>query len=251
MERNTAKRPLIDMTPEQFRSWLLPIVEHSLFIDRERLVAALMAGTDRQTLTETFRQCFEGYYYDVAFALDCHESCIFSILDSSDVYNALKHRIAVVESKRKASQIGREARRMGSCVRTDSVPSVKVTALSNRAFREFLHTLVKSEFFAAQERVIKLLNMAWTDTSKSSVHETTDVADIRLREAVYEFFVCHLEFEQFLEDYEYDPDEGVQIRSEIDDELEQSITDHEAGKVKGRSLQDVAKEFGVTLKCTQ
>ena len=64
------------------------------------------------------------------------------------------------------------------------------------------------------------------------------------------FFVCHLELEQFLEDYAYDPDEGLEIRPEVAEELEQSITDHESGEIKGRPLQEVAKEFGVPLKCT-
>ncbi|MCY4554548.1 MAG: hypothetical protein OXC79_12835 [Candidatus Poribacteria bacterium] len=38
--------------------------------------------------------------------------------------------------------------------------------------------------------------------------------------------MCHLEFEQFLEDYEYDPDEGLEIRPEVAEELEQSIADY-------------------------
>ena len=79
--------------------------------------------------------------------------------------------------------------------------------------------------------------------------ERKDAENVRLREAVYEFFMCHLELEQFLEDYEYDPDEGLEIRSEVAKELEQSIADHKSGEVKGRPLQEVAKAFGVRLKC--
>jgi hypothetical protein len=105
-----------------------------------------------------------------------------------------------------------------------------------------------SEFFDAHERVIKLLGITWTGTAKPSVHETTDAEDKHLREVFYEFFVCHLELEQFLEDYEYDPDEELEVCPEVAEELEQSIADHESGKVKGRPLQEVAKELGVTLK---
>ena len=39
MERNMAKLPFKDVSDAQFLNGLLPIVEHSLFIDRERLFA--------------------------------------------------------------------------------------------------------------------------------------------------------------------------------------------------------------------
>lgn len=250
MEQNTVKLPFKGITDAQFLNGLLPIVEHSLFGDRERLLALLATDADRDTLTEVFRRCFEGYYYDVAFALDSYETRLLSILDSSDTYAALKHRVAIVQRKRRASPIGREVRRMGAFLPTDSVPEIKVSALSNHAFREFLHTLVKSEFFAAQARVVKLLNQKGSDAAETSLYEATAAEEDRLREAIYEFFVCHLEFEQFLEDYEYDPDEGLEIQPEVAEELEQSITDHESGSVKGRPLQEVAKTFGVNLKCT-
>ena len=250
MERNMAKSPFKDVTDAQFLNAFLPIVEHSLFVDRERLLALLATDADRDTLTEGFRKCFEGYYYDVAFALDSYEMCLLSILDSSDTYAALKHRVAIVERKRRASLTGREARRMGAFLPTDSVPEIKVSTLSNHAFREFLHTLVRFEFFAAQARVVKLLNQRGGDVAETSVYEATPAEEDRLREAIYEFFVCHLEFEQFLEDYEYDPDEGLEIQPEVAEELEQSIADHKSGRVKGTPLQEVAKTFGVNLKCT-
>ena len=240
MELNMEKLPLKDMTHKQFREWLLPIVEHALFVYRERILELLTIDADRGTLTEAFREFFEAYYYDVAFELDRYEKCLLSVLDSCDNYVSLKHRVATVESKRKASPMGREVRRMGSYLPDDSVPRIKISALPNDGFREFLHTLVKSEFFAAHDQVIKLLTVGWTDTG--------DI--MRLREAVYEFFVCHLELEQFLEDYAYDPDEGLEICPEVAEDLEQSITHHEAGEIKGRPLQEVAKEFGVPLKCT-
>lgn len=245
-----AKLPLKDMPHEQFRNWILPIVEHSLFVEREKLLVLLMTDTNTDTLTEAFRGLFEGYYYDIAPALDCCEDWLLSILDSCDIYVSLKYRIAGVESKRKASPLGREVRRMGSFLPTDSVPRIKVSTLSKDTFREFLHTLVKSEFFAAQERVVKLLNTTSAGDAKLAKHEATNAEDIRFREAVYEFFVCHLELEQFLEDYEYDPDKGLEVKPEVNEELEQSIADHASGKVRGRPLQDVAKAFGITLKCT-
>ena len=251
MELNVTKSPLKDMTQEQFRDWLLPIVQHSLFVDRERLSALLMADAERESLTEAFRDFWEGYYYDIAFELDCYEECLLSILDSCETYLPLKHRVAIVESERKASPMGREVRRMGSYLSTDSVPRIKVSELPDQVIHEFLHKLVTFEFFAAHEQVVKLLDAISIDVAKLSLHETTDAEDVRLREAFYEFFVCHLELEQFLEDYAYDPDEELEMCPEVVEELEQSIADHESGKNKGRPLQEVAKEFGVTLKCTR
>ena len=229
MKLNKAKLPLKDMTDKQFREWLLPIVEHTLFVYRERILELLTIDADRDTLTEAFREFFEAYYYDVAFELDRHEECLLSVLDSCDTYVSLKHRVVTVEGKRKASPMGREVRRMGTYLPSDPVPRIKISALSNDGFREFLHTLVRSEFFAAHDQVIKLLSVGWTDTE-----------DMPLREAVYEFFVCHLELEQFLEDYAYDPDEGLEIRPEVAEELKQSITDHESGEIKGRTLPELA-----------
>ena len=73
--------------------------------------------------------------------------------------------------------------------------------------------------------------------------EPTSVANHwQLQSAFYEFFVCHLELEQFLEAYEYDPDEGLEIRPEIAEELERSIADVKAGG-KTYSLEEVFAEF--------
>ncbi len=206
MKLNNGKLPLKDMTHKQLREWLLPIVEHTLFVCRGRILELLTIDTDRDILTEAFREFFEAYYYDVAFELDRYEKCLLSVLDSGDTYAVLKHRVVTVESKRKASPMGREVRRMGSYLPDDPVPRIKISALSNHGFRGFLYTLVRSEFFAAHDQVIKLLSVGSMDTE-----------NMPLREAVYEFFVCHLELEQFLEDYAYDPDEGLEIRPEVAD----------------------------------
>ena len=250
MTQNMANLPLTDMTHGQFRDWIRSIVEHSLFADRERLLALLATKADRETLEEAFREFFEDYYYDMAFELDRHEACLLSIFNSCDTYPSLRCRVAIVEGKRKASPMGREVRRTGSFLPSDPVPEIKVSALSNRAFQSFLHMLVNYEFFAARDRIVKLMSREPTATSKLSLHEAADTEDMRLWETVYEFFVCHLELEQFLEDYEYDPDGGLEVHPEVAEELEQSIADHKSEGVKGRPLQEVAKEFGVTLKCT-
>jgi hypothetical protein len=52
---NMTNLPLVDMTPGQFRDWIRRIAEHSLFADREQLLALLTIETDRETLAEAFR----------------------------------------------------------------------------------------------------------------------------------------------------------------------------------------------------
>ena len=107
MTPNMNNSPLTDMTPEQFRNWLYSIAEHPLFADRERLLTLLTADADREALTEAFREFFEGYYYEMAFELDRHETCLLSIFNSCDTYAPLMHRVTVVARKRKASPMGR------------------------------------------------------------------------------------------------------------------------------------------------
>ena len=97
-----------------------------------------------------------------------------------------------------------------------------------------MKTLVSSELFAARERVVKLMK-----EPKSPINH------VQLLSMFYEFFVCHLEFEQVLEDFECDPDEKLEINQNVAEQLDRSIADYEAGKVKGRSLEEVARNSGL------
>ena len=239
MPLNKTKLSITDMTPTQFREWLRPIINEALFEDRDKLVALLAQNTDRETLTEGFRAFFEAYSYDLAFDLDAQETCVLTVLEAREEFAHLKQRVAAVESDRKMSQLGREARRVGMSALGDPVPEIKVRALLDAEFREFLEKLVNWQLFAAQERMVKLLK-----------EPPSIVGHAQLHAVFYEFFVCHLELEQFLEDYDYDPDEGLELRPEVAEELERSIADYKSGKVKGRSLEEVAKDLGVNLKCT-
>ena len=63
--------------------------------------------------------------------------------------------------------------------------------------------------------------------------------------------MCYLELEQFLEDYYYDPDEGLELRPEVAERLERSVAEVEAGTAELIPLEEVAKELGVKLKCTR
>lgn len=231
MPLNKPKLSLTDMTPAQFREWLRPIVNQALFVDRDELVTLLAQNVDRETLTKGFRAVFEAYSYDLAFDLDVQEACVLTALEAHEEFAHLKRRVTAVEAERKIAQNGREARRVGMSVIGDPLPEIKVTALLDTEFREFLDTLVNWQLFAARELVVKLLK-----------EPTSIVKHVRLQTAFYEFFVCHLELEQFLENYDYDPDEGLEIRPEVDAELDRSIAEVKAGG-KTYSLEEVFREL--------
>ena len=231
MPLNKPKLSVTDMTSTQFREWCLLIVSDVLFSDRDKLVTLLAQNTDRETLTEGFRAFFEAYSYDLAFDLDVQEGAVLTALEAHEDLTHLRQRVAVVEGERKISQKGREARRVGMSVIGDPLPEIKVRALLDTEFREFLDTLVNWQLFAARARVVKLLK-----------EPPSIVEHVRLQTAFYEFFVCHLELEQFLENYDYDPDEGLEIRPEVAAELDRSIAEVKAGE-KTYSLEEVFREF--------
>jgi hypothetical protein len=238
MTSEKTKLFLTDMTPTQFREWFNSIVNEPLFADRDKLAALLAQNAARETLAEGFREFFESYSYDLAFELDVQEACVLTVLEVSEEFAHLKQRVAAVESERKTPPMGRMTRRLGGIPDND-LPPIKFTSLSENEFRALTETFVNSELFAEREQVVKLMK----EPSSLDNHS-------RLLSAFYEFFVCHLELEQFLEGYEYDPDEGLEIHPKVAEEVDRSIADYESGKVKGRSLEEVAEELEVELKCT-
>ena len=234
------KHNITDMTHAQFSTWLMPIVDISLFESRERLVELLAKNADRDALESEFREFYEGYC-GLAFELEAHEESLLSILRTCDTFARLQQRVSVVEAERKTSPLGRQARRMtDNPLLTDPQPEIKVSALSDDMFRALMETLANWELFAARAHVVKLQEVV------PSVDRTE-----QLKSAFLEFFVCYLELEQFLEDYDYNPDEGLELRPEVAERLEQSVAEVEAGIAELIPLEEVAKEFGVKLKCTR
>ena len=228
------------MTHVQFSTWLVPIVDRPLFESRERLVALLAENADRAALETELQEFYEGYC-GLAFELEEHEESLLSILRASDIFALLQERVAAVEVVRKTSPEGRIARRMSDRpLITDPQPEIKVLALSDDEFRALMETLVNWELFAARAQVVKL------QKAVPSVDGTE-----QLKSAFLEFFVCYLELEQFLEDYYYDPDEGLELRPEVAERLERSVAEVEAGTAELIPLEEVAKKLGVKLKCTR
>ena len=218
----------------QFNDCLTSIVNEEIFASRQKLVVLLAEGAPHEELEEEFREFFEGYC-ELAFELEEYEESVLGIIKGNEAFVHLKHRVSAVEAQRKISPLGREARRMGLSVHGDPVPEIKVTELPSNEFRSLMHTLGNWRLFVSQDRLVKLIETA----------PSVKMAK-RLRAEFYEFFVCYLELELFLENYDYDPDEGLELRPEFIEELEREDEYIESGG-KMFTLQEVAKELGVEL----
>ena len=220
------------ITSQQFRDWVASIVSGDIFTSRERLIALLAKDAPHDELEEEFREFFEGYC-GLAFELEAYEESVLGIIKGNEAYVHLKHRVLAVEAQRKISPLGREARRMGLSIHGDPLPEIKVIELSSNEFRVLMHTLGNWRLFVSRNRLVKLME------TKDSI----EIAD-RLRAEFYEFFVCYLELELFLENYDYDPDEGLELRPEFIESLEREEEYIKSGE-KMFTLEEVAKELGV------
>ena len=223
------------ITSQQFRDWVVSIVNEDIFISRERLTGLLAKNSPHEVLEEEFREFFNGYYA-LALELEEHEESVLKIIKATDALAHLKHRISAVEVQRKSSPLGREARRMGLSLHSDPVPEIRVAALSADEFQTLMRTLGNWQLFVSRERLVKLIE------TEASI----EIAD-RLRAEFYEFFVCYLELELFLENYDYDPDDGLELRPEFIEELEHEEKYIRSGG-KMYTLEEVAAELGISLK---
>lgn len=225
-----------DMTSEQFNNWLTSIVDGGIFASREKLVALLAKEAPHSELEDEFREFFNGYYV-LALELEEYEESILGIIKGSGAFAHLKHRVSAVEAQRKSSPLGREAWRMGLSLHDDPVPGIKVGELPSNEFRRLMQTLGNWQIFVSRERLVKLME----------TKESIEIAE-RLRAEFYEFFVCYLELELFLENYDYDPDDGLELRPEFVEELEREEEYIRSGG-KMYTLEEVAEELGIDLKC--
>ena len=225
---------ITDMPLEQFKDWLVPIVNEDIFTSRERLIALLAKNAPHDELEEEFREFFNGYYV-LALDVEEYEDSVLKDIRGNHAFSHLKHRVSTVETLRKSSPLGREARRMGLSVQGDPVPQIKVTELSADEFRRLIHTLGNWQLFVSREHLVKLM-----ETEKSI--EITE----RLCAEFYEFFVCYLELELFLEDYDYDPDDGLELRPEFIEALEREEEYIKSGG-KMYTLEEVAERLGIDL----
>ena len=222
---------ITDMTSQQLRAWLASIVATDIFASREKLVALLTTDSLHEVLEQEFREFFNGYYV-LALELEEYEESVLGFINRNDAYAHLNHRVSAVESQQKSSPLGREARRIGLSIHGDPMPEIKVAALSPDEFRTLMHTLGNWRLFVSRNRLVKLME----------TEESIEIAD-RLRAEFYEFFVCYLELELFLENYDYDPDEGLEVRPEFIEELKREDEYIKSGG-KMFTLEEVAKRLG-------
>ncbi len=241
------------LTPKQFREWVGSVVKDSLFTARDRLVVLLAEDADRVALEEEFREFFEEYL-GIAFDLEEAEVSLLALLGTCDNDAAfLKHRVKVVEAQRQTSQEGRVAKRMGLGVLGEPPPNIKVTELADADFRALLEILANWPIFDLGMQITKLLTTT-SDTvnpGQFSLQEAARFPETSaqncLRYAFLEFFVSYLEMEQFLEVYDYDSDDGLEVRQDLLEEIDSDIAAVEAGTAELISLAELAKEFGVEL----
>lgn len=219
------------ITSQQFRAWLTPIVNGGIFASREKFVALLAGGAPHEALEDEFREFFNGYYV-LASELEEYEKSVLGIIKENETFAHLKHRVSAVETQRKCSPLGREARRMGLTLHGDPVPEIKVAELPSDEFQTLMHTLGNWSLFVSRDRLVKLI-------------ETDDSIEIRdrLPAEFCEFFVCYLELELFLENYDYDPDEGLELRPEFVEELERE-DEYIQSDGKMFTLKEAAKRLG-------
>lgn len=217
------------ITSQQFRDWVVSIINEDIFTSRERLTVLLAKNSPHEALEKEFREFFNGYYA-LALELEEHEESVLKIIKATDALAHLKHRVSAVKMQRKSSPLGREARRIGLSLQSDPVPEIKVAALSVDDFRTLMQTLGNWQLFVSRNRLVKLM-------------ETENSIEImeRLRAEFYEFFVCYLELELFLENYDYDPDDGLELRPEFIEALEREEEYIRSGG-KMYTLEEVVKE---------
>ena len=223
------------ITSQQFHDWIVSIVNGDIFASRERLTALLAKDAPHSELEDEFREFFNGYYM-LALELEEYEKSVLGIIKENETFAHLKHRVLAVEAQRKSSPLGREARRMGLSLHGDPVPEIKVAELSSDEFQVLMHTLGNWRLFVARERLVKLLE------TKASI----EIRD-RLHAEFYEFFVCYLELELFLENYDYDPDDGLELRPEFIEALEREEEYIRSGG-KMYTLDEAAASLGISLK---
>ena len=224
------------ITSQQIRDWIASIVNEGIFTSREQLSALLAKNAPHAELEEEFREFFNGYC-GLALELEESEESVLRDISRNPAFTHLNHRISVVEAQRKSSPLGREARRMGLSVHGDPVPEIKVTELSADEFQRLMHTLGNWQIFVSRERLVKLME----------AEKSIEIAE-RLCVEFYEFFVCYLELELFLENYDYDPDEGLELRPEFIESLRREDESIKSGG-KMFTLEEVAKGLGIKLKC--
>ena len=217
-----------EMSPIEFREFLNTLVNSEIFKSYERLSALLAKGSSREELEVEFLE-FHGDYEDIGSRLESYTEDPLNGLDPrASLTKKLRRQRDYILANRKTTLEERINRRMGVYLKSDPKPEKNVAELPSDKYYQLLRSLVTQELFGVRERLAALL------AENASVEEVNVV--------FREFFVAYELLELALEDYHYDPDEGLEINPEFAEELDQVDAHLKAGG-KTYSLEEVFEEF--------
>lgn len=213
-----------EMSPIEFREFLNVLVNSEIFKSHERLSALLAKGSSREELEVEFLE-FHGDYEDIGSRLESYTEDPLNGLDPhASLTKKLRRQRDYILANRKTTLEERINRRMGVYLKSDPKPEKNVAELSSDKYYQLLRSLVTQELFIVRERLAVLL----------AVDSSFEELDITFRE----FFIAYELLELALEDYHYDPDEGLEINPEFAEELDQVDAHLKAGG-KTYSLEEV------------
>ena len=212
---------IMDMETSEATEILQILVNDQIFAARERLIGLLnepVSAENQEKLEIEFREFYCGYESLAFFIETYEEDLVEGLAPQTPLAKKLKRQREYILANRKTTLEERIRRRAGLYKEGDLVPEKKISELPLDEYRELLRGLVSLELFSVRERLLALLER---DASPA-------VLDVMFRE----FFVAYELLELALEDYDYDPDEGLEMRFEFLEELDRRIADYETGKAE-------------------
>ena len=222
---------IANMSPDAFREFLSKLVNEPIFIRHEKLTTLLSAtssSANMAKLEEAFREFFCGYQELALWLEEYEEDPLEGIEPHTPRAKKLKRHLNYIDAHRKTTRKQRIFRRMGTYLNSDTMPEKKIAALPPDEFRALLQGLVRQELFISRARLAALLKQG---------------ASCKALDAAFgEFFVAYELFELALEDYHYEPDEGLELRPEFVVELDQVDAYIKAGG-KMWTLEEAFREF--------
>ncbi len=217
-------KSITELSQPEFRNFLSSLVNSEIFKSRERLAELLVKNNSRETLETEFLE-FHGDYEDLAARLETYTGDPLNGLDPhASLTKKLKRQRDYILANRKTTLKERINRRMGVYLESDPKPNKEIAELPQDEYHQLLRRLVTQDIFVVREQLAALLA---ADTSFKEL-------DIGFRE----FFIAYELLELALEDYHYDPDEGLEITPEFAEELDQVDAHLKAGG-KTYSLEEV------------
>ena len=225
---------IMEIDPIEALELLNILVNDQIFAARERFIVLLNeppSAENRRELETEFREFYCGYE-SLAFFLETYaEDPLDGLPPHTSLSKKLKRQREYILANRKTTLEERMRRRAGLYKEGDLVPEKKVIELPPDEYRQLLQMLVSLELFPLRERLCALLER--------------DASLAELDTMFREFFVAYELLELVWEEYDYDPDEGLEMRSEFLEELDQRIADYEAGKAKLIPMDEVFKKLGI------